>query len=145
MRAIFKSYSGRQVSIRFAAQVFDSPLHFNRDSRIYSICDYIALNWYEDHCSRELFPDVVREIRRHTKVIVSEFDLGTDNDTLQAEMYRQYIELFKSVGIQDCIAWFWRADHPTGNPGLPGTSFNLAKTADGEPRPAFCCMINSGA
>ena len=52
MKPVFKSYSNRPVSVRFAAQVFEDPNHFNSDPRIFDVLDYLALNWYEQHCPR---------------------------------------------------------------------------------------------
>ena len=51
MKAIFKLYSDRPVSVRFAAQLFDSPNHFNNDQRILDLLDYLSLNWYECYYS----------------------------------------------------------------------------------------------
>jgi len=147
MRAVFKSYSDRQVAIRFAAQVFDSPLHFNRDSRIYEVCDYMALNWYENetrNCTRQLLESLIPEIRQHTQVMISEFGLDTAawncTDQDQADKYSEYLALFKELGINDIIAWMWRADYNSPNPQPPGAGFNLAKNVEGEPRPAFYLM-----
>ncbi len=137
MRNIFKSYSDRPVSIRFGAQVFDNPDHFNRDPRIYQILDYVALNWYEDHFSREKLVSMVKEIKQYTKVMISEFGFRTDDDQLQVEKYREYIRLFGKIGLRDCVAWMWRADYDSPNPEPSGTGFNLAKNVQGEPRPAF--------
>lgn len=51
MKAIFKLYSDRPISVRFAAQLFDSPNHFNNDQRILDLLDYLSLNWYECYYS----------------------------------------------------------------------------------------------
>lgn len=138
MRNIFKSRSEKPVSIRFGANTFDK--HFNRDPRIYDVCDYVALNWYEELCSRERLVEIVAEISKHKTVVISEFGYETDDDTIQADFYSQYLQLFKDIGLKDCIAMFWRADYESPNPPPPGKGFNLAKNLNGEPRPAFCLM-----
>ena len=155
MKEIFRSYSNRPVSIRFTPQVFDDPNHFNRDPRIYDVCDYISLNWYEVYCSRELFSDVVEDVSAHTKVIVSEFGTNVTDDHAQADLYRQYVDLFHSLGIRDCIAWMWRADNSsTSNPEGPiedeqlrwiNGTYDLAKNWDGEPRTAFYLLRDDSA
>jgi len=142
MRSIFKSHSTKPVSIRFAAGTFDT--HFNRDQRIYEVCDYVALNWYENLYSPEHLTALVTEIRQHRTVMISEFGYDEiDDDILQAEAYRGYVELFKKIGVSVCIAWLWRADHDQGSPDPPGTGFNLAKnvtTENAHPRTAFCLL-----
>jgi parallel beta-helix repeat protein len=153
MKAIFKSYSNRSVSVRFAAYTFDSPNHFNRDPRIYGICDYIALNWYnESYCSSEKLVDMVEEIHGHNKtVMISEFGYNkTDDDHLQASAYREYSKLFREIGISSCIAWLWRSDSDRGivgqQPDPPGTGFNIAKNVTStvsSPRIAFYLLKNS--
>ena len=137
MRTIFKSYSDRPVSIRFAAQVLNDPNHFNRDPRIYELLDYVALNWYEDHCSREKLATLVKEGKQYTRIMISEFGFRTDDDQLQTAKYSEYISLFRNIGVKDCVAWMWRADYDSPNPEPAGTGFNLAKNVQGEPRPAF--------
>lgn len=145
MKAVFKSYSPRPVSIRFTPQVFDDPDHFNRDPRVYGVCDYIALNWYEVYCSRELFSDIVEDASSHTEVIVSEFGTNVTDDYDQADLYRQYVDLFHSLDIRDCVAWMWRADYDGSEVEPPGVGYNLAKDFDGTPRPAFYLLRDDSA
>jgi len=45
--------------------------------------------------------------------------------------------LFKSLHIPEATVWFWRADYNYGEPSAPGESYNIAKSVDGTPRPAF--------
>jgi parallel beta-helix repeat protein len=153
MKAIFKSYSNRPVSIRFAAYVFDNPEHFNRDPRIYSICDYVALNWYnESLCSPEQLTAIVGEILQHNRpVMISEFGYNkTNDDHLQAKAYREFLELFRGIGVSSCVAWLWRSDSDRGivgqQPDPPGTGFNIAKNVTStvsSPRIAFYLLKNS--
>ena len=143
MKTIFKSYSDRPVSIRFAAQVLDNPEHFNRDPRIYNLLDYVSLNWYEDHCSKEILESLVNQIKTYTKVTISEFGFSTDDDQLQEQKYQEYISLFKRIKINECTAWMWRADYDSPNPEPAGTGFNLAKNIQGKPRPAFYLLTNT--
>lgn len=138
MRSVFKSHSEKPVSIRFGANTFDK--HFQRDPRIYEICDYVALNWYEDYCTRGRLSDIVAEIRAHRMVMLSEFGYQTDDDELQTDVYAEYLGLFKSIGVSYCTAFFWRADYTSPNPTPPGFGFNLAKNVEGEPRSAFCLL-----
>ena len=146
MRMIFKSYSDRPVSIRFAAEVFGGRQQFDGfrfHPEIYDICDYIALNWYENEArgyTREVLGEVVSEIKQHSSALLSEFGFETDEDELQASFYHEYLEFFKSVGLRDCIAWMWRADHVSPNPQPPGGGYNLAGDVYGEPRTAFYRM-----
>jgi len=137
MKDIFKAHSDRPVSVRFAAQVFDNPNHFNRDSRIYDILDYIALNWYENHCSREKLESMLNEIREYSEVEISEFGFKTNNDQLQAWKYFEYVSFFRRLKITECSAWMWRADYDSPNPEPAGNGFNLAKNFMGQPRQAF--------
>lgn len=141
MRVIFKNYSDRPVSIRFAATILDDPIHFDRDSRIYDLCDYLALNWYEDQrCPPENLIALINDIHQHGKrVMISEFGFNkTDDDDIQAGKFEEYLELFKNAGVEDTMAWMWRADNSsTSNPERPGEGYNLAKDWDGTPRKAF--------
>lgn len=140
MRTIFKSYSDRPVSIRFAPGILDSPIHFNRDPRIYDICDYVALNWYEDQgYPAQNLTNLIRDIQQHGKnVMISEFGYNrTTDDALQAEKFKEYLEPFEDAGVHDIVAWMWRADCNASNPELPGNEYDLAKSLDGTPRSAF--------
>jgi hypothetical protein len=135
MKIVFKTHSSKPVSIRFGGNTFDT--HFNRDPRIYTICDYISLNWYEEFCSRELLRDMISDIKKHAPVMISEFGYETNNDMLQDEKYRDYVELFSKTNVQCIIAWYWRADYYLGSPSGPGLGFNLADNVEGNPRSAF--------
>ncbi len=83
------------------------------------------------------------------KVMISEFGTDTGNDgTLvdEAGVMQQYLsslELFKRLGVNECAAYYWRADYDLGNPYPPGKEFNLAKNVDGTPRDAFFCLGDS--
>jgi hypothetical protein len=143
MRAVFKSYSDRPVSIRFAAQVFDNPVHFGRNSSIYDVCDYLSLNWYQEHCSRQTLADVVAEASEHTNVMISEFGSDAADDVTQAQQMKSQMEFFKTLLLTGCVAWMWRADYDAGWPDLPGTGYNLAKDVDGNPRLAFDYLCDS--
>jgi hypothetical protein len=135
MRSIFKTYSNKPVSIRFGGDTFDK--HFERDSRIYQVCDYVALNWYEEFCSRELLTDMVSDIQDYVPVMISEFGFETDDDSLQEVSMVEYLDLFDQVYPRSVVAWYWRADYENGSPEAPGLGFNLAGTVEGSPRPAF--------
>jgi hypothetical protein len=137
MKAVVRLHSSLPVSIRFASEVFDS--HFNRDPRIYDICDYIALNWYEDLYPVASLTGLVSEIVAHRPVMISEFGLDTADDEAQRQAYQTYIALFMDLGVSDCAPFYWRADYSAGE---PATSFKLAEyvpgeTPTGKPRPAF--------
>jgi len=144
MRAVFKAYSDRPVSVRFAAQVFEDPNHFNCDPRIYGAFDYLALNWYEYYCSSESLAHIVSDAHQHgCQVVLSEFGSNATSDAVQTSDYLRYLALFRSLGLNDCIAWMWRADYNSANPEPPGTGYNLAMNVDGMPRPAFRFLSNS--
>lgn len=152
MRAAVKSQSQRPVSIRFAAGVFNS--HFNRDPRIYEVCDYVSLNWYENEtmnpCTPSALTDIVADINAHGRsVFISEFGYETDDDSLQNQMYGRCICLFRNTtGISLCSPWYWRADY---NNGAPISNYNLARNVTSNlrpvfmPRPAFYLLYPSGA
>jgi hypothetical protein len=138
MRNVIKAQSTKQISIRFGAKTLHDD--FELDPRIFDLCDYIALNWYEEHCPVELFEEVMANVSAYKPVLISEFGYSSDDDQLQADMYSRYLQLFKETGVTDCIAWYWRADYEFGDPPPPGKGYNLAKNLQGEPRPAFFLM-----
>jgi hypothetical protein len=137
MKRVFKAHSDRPVSVRFAAQVFEDPNHFNSDPKIFEVLDYLALNWYENHCPRANLTRIVNHACQYTQVMISEFGNNTADDAQQAQQYLGYVEFFRNLGLKDCIAWMWRADYNSANPEPPGTGFNLAKDTLGTPRSAF--------
>jgi parallel beta-helix repeat protein len=127
--------------VRFAAQVFENPDHFNCDARIYDALDYLALNWYEYYCPSENFTHVVLDAQQKgCPVILTEFGSNATIDTEQASDFQRHLALFKSLGLTDYIGWMWRADYNLGNPDLPGAGYNLAKDVEGTPRPAFLLL-----
>jgi preprotein translocase subunit Sss1 len=135
MRAIFKSHSSKPVSIRFGGDTFDT--HFNRDKRIYDICDYISFNVYQS-TNRDLLNDIVSQVYGNNSfVMISEYGLETNDDLDQFYSFENYVEYFQELGVDYCVAWYWRADYDKGAPDAPGTGFNLANAVDGSPRPAF--------
>ncbi|MCK4830481.1 hypothetical protein KA005_82955, partial [bacterium] len=73
-------------------------------------------------------------------IVISEFGSNATDDTDQINNYQRQLGLFTSLGLNDCIAWMWRADDDRGGPDLPGVGWNLAKDIDGKPRPAFSCL-----
>ncbi len=143
MKEVFKSYSNRPVSVRFAAQVFEDPNHFNSDPRIFQVLDYLALNWYENYCPKANLTRMVNYASQYTHVMISEFGGNAADDTEQAQQYIEYVEFLRSLGLKDCIAWMWRADYNSPNPEPPGTGFNLAKDTSGTPRPAFYSLVST--
>jgi hypothetical protein len=137
MKQVFKTYSDRPVTVRFAAQVFEDPNHFNSDPRIFGVLDYLAINWYENHCPKENLTRIINQAKQYTNVMISEFGYNATDDSQQAQQYLGYVDFFRSIGLKDCIAWMWRADYNSPNPEPPGTGYNLAKDISGNPRPAF--------
>jgi len=143
MKAVFKAYSDRPVSVRFAAQAFEDPNHFNSDPRIYTLFDYLALNYYEYYCPSENLTRIVLDAQQSGyAVVISEFGSNATDDVNQASDYQRILGLFRSLGLTDCIAWMWRADYDLGGPDLPGFGYNLAKDVDGTSRPAFLLLDN---
>jgi parallel beta-helix repeat protein len=141
MKTVFKAYSDRPVSVRFAAQVFENPDHFNCDSRIYDAFDYLALNWYEYYYPSENFTHVVLDAQQNgCPVILTEFGSNATSDIEQASDFQRHLALFKSLGLTACIGWMWRADYTLGNPGPPSVGYNLAKDENGTPRPSFLLL-----
>jgi hypothetical protein len=139
MKTAIKNSSDKPISIRFAEYGFRSPLQFNMDYRIYDVCDYISLNYYEnENSSPQYLTESIAEIRNHGKnVVISEFGSETDNDISQQAKTKEIADLFKWLNVSLATAFFWRSDYNSPNPTPPGQGLNLAKTTEGEPRPAF--------
>ena len=135
MRTIFKTHSTKPVSIRFGGDTFDT--HFNRDPRIYEICDYISFNIYQT-TNRELVREMVTQVyANNSYVMISEYGLSTDDDCTQFDAFERDIRYFDDMEVDYCVAWYWRADYDQGIPEGPGSGYNLASTIEGEARPAF--------
>jgi len=83
---------------------------------------------------------IVNIAQKQTQVFISEFGSKTDDDLTQAVDFAKNIRFFKSIGLKDCVAWMWRADHDSPNPSPPGFDYNLAKSINANPRPAFYIM-----
>jgi hypothetical protein len=149
MKAVFRAYSVRPVSVRFAAQSFEDPNHFNNDPRIYDVMDYLALNWYEVYCSQDELVHLVGQAQKHTNITISEFGSNatepgsnvTDKN-IQAHQYKSYVELFRRLNLRVCIAWMWRADYVSDNPDAPGVNYNLASDVNGTANLAFYMMTS---
>ncbi|MGA2309811.1 MAG: hypothetical protein ABSG57_09735 [Candidatus Bathyarchaeia archaeon] len=140
MRNVIKAQSTKQISIRFGAETLLDD--FGLDSRIFDLCDYISLNWYEEHCSDENFSKVRENVSAHKPVWISEFGYSSDDGQLQAGKYSGYLQLFKEKGVTVCFPGYWRADYELGDPLGPGKGYNLALNLQGDPRPAFFLMEN---
>jgi len=139
MKNIFTTYSDKPVSIRFGTDSIKS--HFEYAPEIFEICDYISINWYEEHCSIGNLTEILSVIGNRSNVIISEFGINTTksyiSDLDQATKIREYIILFQKLGIEEWYSWLWRADHNYGVPNVPGTGLNLALNADGTPKLAL--------
>jgi beta-glucosidase/6-phospho-beta-glucosidase/beta-galactosidase len=145
MKTTIKTQSSKPVTIRFAENALRSPSHFGYDVRIFDICDYIALNYYEGvNSSPQNLSISVSITRTHGKqIMISEFGLETNDDASQTIAVANSVTLFKSLGVEYIAPWYWRADHGNGNPALPGEGLNLAANTQGDPRPAFLQLSNS--
>jgi hypothetical protein len=148
MKTAIGQHSTKPVSIRFSAQTF---YHFNNDPRIYGVCDYFSINWYieDGPVSQGNFTAAVLDAQAHNrKVMVSEFgsDTGQNGDLLDeagvTEQYQDSLDIFRALGVDECAAFFWRADYNSTTPSKPGTGLNLAKSDDGTPREAFLALKN---
>jgi hypothetical protein len=148
MKNRIRLFSDKPVSIRFSAATF---YHFNYNPRIYDVCDYFSINWYiqDDPSSEGNFTAAVLDAQEHgCNVMVSEFgvDSGDQGELVDSggvtELYLASLELFRSIGVNECAAWFWRADYYLGNPSPPGTGYNLAIDVNGTPRDAFYLLNN---
>jgi endo-1,4-beta-mannosidase len=135
MKSVVRQHSALPVSIRFGSEVFDG--HFNRDPRIYDICDYMALNWYEHLYPIANLTSLVSEVSSNRPVMITEFGYESDDDEAQQLAYQRYITLLSDLELSGAIAWFWRADYASEDPDPPGFGCNLAKNVSGDARPAF--------
>jgi hypothetical protein len=153
MKTTITSQSPKPVSIKFSEYGLRSPLHFNYDSRIYNLCDYIAVNYFEDQYSNSTYLQAtISEIKAHGKdVMISEFGLETNDSVEQCNYYSSNLDLFRSSGVDFVAPWFWRADYEKGPPErdsdvdwtLPATAtFDLAQNTSGYPRPAFLLLAS---
>ena len=151
MRDVFKSYSDRLVSIRFDEALVRSD-YFNSAPEIGNeICDYLSYNWYIQYRLPDYLNSAVSYAKEHNRTImISEFG---SNATLpgsnvtdkvqQAEHYSNSLDLFRSLGVDSCAAFFWRADYKSTNPAdPPGEGYNLAEDVNGTPREAFYYLGN---
>ena len=135
MSAIFKSYSNRPVSIRFAANMFTSINQFNSDPRIFQVCDYLSLNFYDYNCPRATLSSIVSTAKTNNiSVLISEFGSNSTDEATQASDYQSLIAFFRSLGINDYAAWCWKI-HVASNE--TPENFTICNSATGTPKPAF--------
>jgi hypothetical protein len=143
-KAAIRRCSNRPVTVRFTV---DTLLDFDLEdsTRILEACDYVALNWYERYASVKNLTDLVGKVRESKKdIMISEWGLNTDNDQEQYDAYVRYLDLFKSLGINSCLAWIWRSDNDLAdNPGKIGVGHMLSKNTLGEPRLAFTALADA--
>jgi hypothetical protein len=109
------------------------------DQRIFDALDFIGLNSYIKY--PELYDtwlNITREnvngiIQRGKNVLITEFGFQSDDDALQAEYYKKTLDAFDTMPVSGWIAWNWNQF----DLNAVGKGWNLLKTPQGEPRPAY--------
>lgn len=120
------------------------------DQRIFDALNFISFNSYitkhpELYSTWKNFTteDIVGSFQRSQRVWITECGLDSDNGTIQADNYRNMIDLYETLPIDGCIAWFWESDHD--EPGIwggPGRGMNVCADANtGEGRQAYRELI----
>lgn len=103
MKNVFKAYSNRPISVRVTAQAFEDPNHFNSDKRIYTLFDYLTLNYYEHYCPTENLTRIVLNAKQNRcNVVISEFGSNSTNDVDHTNDYQRILGLFKNLNLPGC-------------------------------------------
>jgi parallel beta-helix repeat protein len=108
----------RPITIQLALGNSPWSGDFN-STRIFQLCDYIAINEYLDPRNSSdtkyggnwtTFNDCVSECQdRQVPLVISEFGMNTSTLEDRAVYYRESLSLFKSKGIQRAYAFAWQA------------------------------------
>jgi len=140
------SYEGR----RYLKNIFDDD--WNWDQRIFSALDFISFNIYLPSANylldewRSIVAFNVIETKNHNKLVWNtEFGVDSDDDAVQRDKTKFYMDYMKTLPVQCIMGWFWRGDSPLENPGLPGKGMNYCADAlSGEGRPAYLELAKTG-
>jgi hypothetical protein len=136
LRAAYRTVTSRPLSIRFDASLINQ---YGLDDRLFAACDYMDLNFYTKTFSENNMQEAVIKAKSLGKQVwVTEFGYSGSNDTAQEQDYTSYVAYFKTLGVDAIVPWVWKADSgTTTNPEPVGGGYNLAKDAEGDPRPAW--------
>jgi hypothetical protein len=136
LRAAYRSVTSKPLSIRFDVSLVSQ---FGLDDRIFAACDYMDLNFYNKWFSETNMDQAVSKAKSLGKQVwVTEFGYTGSDDTKQAQDYEDYVDYFRTLGVDAIVPWVWKADSgTTRNPEAVGDGYNLAKDADGNPRSAW--------
>jgi len=151
-----KSIDKRPVTIRFISDLFERD--WGWDSRLINALDFISLNAYIwPNAPNDIYwknfgqyiaglSNIAEKARRLGKQIaITEFGYSTADDTLQAQMYQQYMDIFHSVSnLIGWASWEWDIGYDPNNPSwnAPG-GFGISIPASGAPRPAYYVLAHS--
>ena len=140
LRAAYRSVTSKPLSIRFDMSLVNQ---FGLDDRLFAACDYMDLNFYNKWFSETNMDQAVSKAKSLGKQVwVTEFGYTGSDDVKQAQDYEDYVDYFRTLGVDAIVPWVWKADSDiTRNPEAVGDGYNLAKDAAGNPRPAWFNFI----
>jgi len=144
-----KKIDKRPVTARFVGPLFERSFGWN--SKLLKSLDFISINAYVEKTptlgywnSFEEYKAGLTNIAKKAadfgkRVAVTEFGYETPDDTLQGNVYRQYVSTFSSIpNLIGWLSWGWDAGYDPKNPTFKAIgSFSIVNQATGAPRPAF--------
>jgi arabinogalactan endo-1,4-beta-galactosidase len=154
--AAVKSINNKPITVRFVAPIFERDWSWN--SRLLGALDFISLN----ACVWENAPSAIywKNINEYTvglnylntqadkvgkKLVITEFGYETSDNALQAEKYRDYINVFKSIpSLMGWLSWGWDSGYDPNNPTWNAIGrFSIVEQVTGKPRPAYSILVSS--
>lgn len=153
---VAKQAAGRPVTVRFVASLFERD--WGWDSRIINALDFISLNAYiNDGSGRGIdwktpdeYSNGLRDVAQTAAglgkpVQITEFGYDVSNDSVQADRYRVYTDIFKSTqNLIGWLSWGWDSSYDANNPGWGACgAFSLAIRSTGTPRPAYLILVQN--
>lgn len=138
-----KTVTSKPCSIRYGCDSVMQSSQFADDPRVWSSSDYITVNYYMAYHHEYYLNQIISKAHSMSKkVMIGEFgyrDAVNNDDELQRQRVAEHISLFGRVGVDNAMAWIWRADKTIedGSYAPVGGGYNLAANLMGDPRPAF--------
>ena len=145
----------KPVTIRFVSALFERD--WNWDPRLMAALDFISLNarvipsqtndiyWHNfDEYRSGLLEISQKAAALGKQVEVTEFGYATYNDTLQADMYRGYTDIFDSTpNLIGWLSWGWDRSYDPNDPSSYFSDSSIFDPVTETVRPAYLYLIKS--
>ena len=150
-----RQITSKRVTIRFVSALFERD--WDWDSRLLAALDFISLNarvspnrtndvyWNNFDEYRSGLLEITKKAATLDKQVqITEFGYATYNNTLQADTYRNYIDIFDSTpNLIGWLSWCWERSYDPNDPASNFVAASIFDPLTETVRPAYFYLAKS--